>query len=202
MGQGGEVVPRQGGVTRTAWSAILRLSLVPLSLPKLVLGVLQGGRASEVGGTRHHNLLHREGRRLGSSLGVGNDDGVTGMRRTTTHDGLHSASYQRMAEIIGAEDRIMAELVGLFDRRVPFEQWSDRMKAALVRALDYGGSNEIERSKADHLRRHLFLDASPPGSEGLRCEDRLADRVRADLAGAVPFGAGLSILDAREDVQP
>jgi hypothetical protein len=43
--------------------------------------------------------------------------------------------------------------------------------------------------------RHLFLDVSPPrANRALACE-RAAERVRADLAELVPFGAGLLIMN-------
>jgi hypothetical protein len=102
---------------------------------------------------------------------------------------------ERLDKLIAAEDRLIGELIAMFVSRLPFDRWPDELKSALVRALDYQGTNDIEREKAEHLRRHLFLDASPPRENRALAGERSAERVRADLAELVPFGAGLLILN-------
>jgi hypothetical protein len=102
---------------------------------------------------------------------------------------------ERLDKLIAAEDRLIGELIAIFVSRLPFDRWPDELKSALVRALDYQGTNDIEREKAEHLRRHLFLDAPPPRANRALAGERSAERVRADLAELVPFGAGLLILN-------
>jgi hypothetical protein len=97
-------------------------------------------------------------------------------------------------KLVAAEHRLIGELIAMFASRLPFDRWPDELKSALVRALDYQGTNDIEREKAEHLRRHLFLDALPPPADRTLASERSAERVRSDLASLVPFGAGLSIL--------
>jgi hypothetical protein len=101
---------------------------------------------------------------------------------------------ERLDKLVAAEDRLIGEIIAMFASRLPFDRWPDELKSALVRALDYQGTNGIEREKAEHLRRHLFLDASPPPFDRTLASERSAERVRSDLASLVPFGAGLSIL--------
>lgn len=111
---------------------------------------------------------------------------------------LRAANWRCMEEVIAAENDVMRRLVGFFENQTPFALWPNRIKSALLAGLQYEGSDDIERDKAEHLRRHLFLDAPAPAADAPPCEARLAERVRADLAGLVPFGAGLDILGADE----
>ncbi len=125
---------------------------------------------------------------------------VNQIRRTTGNepsDG-YANPRERLDKLIAAEDRLIGELIAIFASRLPFDRWPDELKSALVRALDYEGTNGIEREKAEHLRRHLFLDASPPPADRTLASERSAERVRSDLASLVPFGVGLSILGNAE----
>ena len=121
---------------------------------------------------------------------------------STTAAELRAANWQRMQEVIAAENAVLRGLVGLFASRTPFAQWPDRMKSALLDSLRYTGSDDIEREKAEHLRRHLFPDAPVPVADTLPCEARLVERVRSDLVALVPFGAGLHVVDAGEALRP
>jgi hypothetical protein len=105
---------------------------------------------------------------------------------------------ERLDKFVAAEHRLIGELIAVFASRLPFDRWPEELKSALVRALDYDGTNDIEREKAEHLRRHLFLDAPPPPADRTLASERSAERVRSDLASLVPFGVGLSILDNAE----
>jgi hypothetical protein len=56
-----------------------------------------------------------------------------------------------------------------------------------------------EQSKAARLERHLFGAVSSPDIESVDMDvGRLADRLRADLADLVPFGAGFYLIDYDE----
>lgn len=112
--------------------------------------------------------------------------------------GARSLGQRTLNERIAAENKLIAEMVGLLKGGVQFQKWPDAAKAALTRALSYQGPNSFERSKAEHLRRHLFLDVPPPYADIALSSERSAERVRADLADLVPFGSGLSVLSDQE----
>jgi hypothetical protein len=105
---------------------------------------------------------------------------------------------ERLDKLVAADDHLIGELIAVFASRLPFDRWPDELKSALVRALEYKGTNGIEREKAEHLRRHLFLDAPPPLANRTLASERSAERIRSDLASLVPFGVGLSILGNTE----
>jgi hypothetical protein len=111
---------------------------------------------------------------------------------------LRSWGDHGLGERIAAEDGLIVDLVELLRDRVPFDNWPNATKAALVRALSYQGSSDVEQLKAEHLRRHLFPDVRSPEADISLATERSAERIRADLSDLVPFGSGLFILSDLE----
>jgi len=68
---------------------------------------------------------------------------------------------------------------------------------ALGEAIHPSSKDPRELEKARRLRRHLFVDLSPPALSSSGVASRDAERLRADLADLTTFGAGLHLTDGR-----
>ena len=95
---------------------------------------------------------------------------------------------------ISQEQGVLVAIVQLLQQRVPFQSWPPAQLDALRAAL-FEDSNRVEAGKARVLARHLFRSTPPPWPPrpvgDLSVEERcLAERIRANLAGLVPLGAG------------
>lgn len=93
------------------------------------------------------------------------------------------------------EEKLLRDVVHLLAGGVRFSAWPAET-LDLLRAAVTEGDNAAEAAKARALARHLFR--AHPHSLGtlLQCDlpparRRLAERLRADLAGLAPLGAGL-----------
>jgi hypothetical protein len=99
-------------------------------------------------------------------------------------------------EATEVDGRILSMVRTLIETKVPMEAWPQEASEALRIALDPGPTSQREVVKAGRLKRHLFGEVPGPeiAASGLPV-DRMADRLRADLADLVPFGAGFHLID-------
>ena len=93
-----------------------------------------------------------------------------------------------------AETLILEECLELLRRKVPLEAWPAEVRNAFLAALDAKSGSPPERQKARDLRRHLFSDRRLPIAPEIDGSSA-AERVRADLIGLVPLGAGLHLAE-------
>jgi len=93
------------------------------------------------------------------------------------------------------ESAALLKILELFQQGIPFADWPEDSIALLWAALDGEGCAEREQAKARLLERHLFrntpAEAVLPAKQKIEVPRNWAERVRADLAGLVPLGAGL-----------
>lgn len=92
-----------------------------------------------------------------------------------------------------AEECILRGVVSRLKARIPLESWPSEERQALALALA-AADTAPSQWQADALRRHLLSNAPIPPELTLtgRASDAVqwaADRLRADLAGLVPFRA-------------
>jgi len=99
--------------------------------------------------------------------------------------------------LVDGDNSGLSETMRLLSTQVGLDRWDPILRGALAGAVHYGGTNRREASKADRLLRHLFGDEASPLVEDDAYGDRMADRLRADLADLVPFGAGLHLVPVR-----
>ena len=97
--------------------------------------------------------------------------------------------------------RVLGEAIEHLRAETPLAQWPERAVACLRIALNpLSPTNEIEAAKAARLHQQLFLDNAAPFVLWRRRGEkpgyaRIGDRLRADLAHLVPYGAGIHLLD-------
>lgn len=92
----------------------------------------------------------------------------------------------------------LSHAMRLLSTRVVLDLWDPALRRALAGAVNYHGPNRREATKADRLLRHLFGEEPSPLHDDDADGDRLADRLRADLADLVPFGAGMHLVSDSE----
>lgn len=98
---------------------------------------------------------------------------------------------------IRTDGEILSEVARLLTDASPLASWPSGMTAALAQAISPQDRNAHEDDKAHRLRRHLFVDLTPPLLPSWpAAPGRWSDRIRADLADMVPFGTGLHLVDA------
>ena len=99
-------------------------------------------------------------------------------------------------EATEVDGRILTLVRTLIEAKVPLYTWPQEASEALRVALDPGPASQRELAKADRLKRHLFGEVPGPeiAASGLPV-GRMADRLRADLADLMPFGAGFHLID-------
>lgn len=87
-------------------------------------------------------------------------------------------------------------IVSLIEDRVDWEAWPEADRETFATALCPEGVTAFEVMKARSLARHLFR-AEAPDLRHAAVPDPvgLADRIRADLSGLVPLGAGRFLLE-------
>jgi hypothetical protein len=103
-----------------------------------------------------------------------------------------------LADAIREDGRVLRDVCELLKAKTPFSEWPLPLLQALRVALHPDGLRQ-EQFKAARLERHLFGAVSSPDIESADIEvGRLADRLRADLADLVPYGAGFYLIDYDE----
>lgn len=95
------------------------------------------------------------------------------------------------------ESAALLRILELFQQSLPFVDWPVESIALLWAALDCEGCGEREQAKARLLQRHLFRKTPAkvvlPARPKIEVSRNCAERIRADLAGLVPLGAGLRL---------
>ncbi len=99
-----------------------------------------------------------------------------------------------LERLIEHDGEVLEEIIDLLGRQASLSTWPAEATAALAQALHCDALDSRERTKAHRLRRHLFIDMEPPELVAPDVPGRIADRVRADLADLVPFGAGFYLV--------
>jgi hypothetical protein len=101
-----------------------------------------------------------------------------------------------LADAIREDGRVLREVCDLLKTKTPFSEWPLLPLQALRLALHPDARLRQEQFKAARVERHLFGAVSSPDIESADIEvGRLADRLRADLADLVPYGAGFYLID-------
>src|SRR3546814_4601114 len=95
------------------------------------------------------------------------------------------------------ENRLLRETIRLLIEQCPLADWPDAVRDAVTGALADSGDDTTEDAKARRLQNHLFLDLPGVAADHDLRRTTAAERIRADLADLVPFGAGLYLV--RED---
>ena len=111
---------------------------------------------------------------------------------------LHGAAIARtdLDAAIEQDNRIIDDILVLLSETVPLCDWPRRLVSALARSIAQDAFDPGEAEKARRLRRHLFVDMPPPLLLTLgETPSRWSERLRADLADLVIFGAGLHLVD-------
>lgn len=97
------------------------------------------------------------------------------------------------------ESAALLKILDLFQQGIPFADWPEDSIALLWAALDCAGCGEREQAKARVLGRHLFrgtpAEAVLPARPDIKVSRNYAERIRADLAGLIPLGAGLRLAE-------
>ncbi|EWY38093.1 hypothetical protein N825_15555 [Skermanella stibiiresistens SB22] len=95
---------------------------------------------------------------------------------------------------INHENWVLERCLDLLNERKSLSDWDDEVAEALLGAIaDDGVRNEPEAEKARKLRHHLFENEAGPTARPDKAHVTTAERIRADLAGLVPAGAGLHL---------
>jgi hypothetical protein len=99
-------------------------------------------------------------------------------------------------EATEVDGQILSMVRTLIQTKARLEAWPQEASQALRIALDPGPASQREVAKAARLKRHLFGEVPAPeiAASG-QPVGRVADRLRADLADLVPFGAGFYLID-------
>jgi hypothetical protein len=106
-----------------------------------------------------------------------------------------------LSEAIAEDGRMLREVCGLLRARRSPVEWSAAAREALRVALNPEPGQLREVAKAAKLERHLFGTVRQPHLDPVdEPVGRIADRLRADLADLVPFGAGFYLIDYNEVV--
>ena len=93
------------------------------------------------------------------------------------------------------EGDALQAVCGLLASKAPFSDWPGPLLEALDEAIHPAGAPNREGAKGARLERHLFgvIDAPAVTRSNLDV-GMIADRLRADLADLVPFGAGFHLI--------
>ena len=106
-----------------------------------------------------------------------------------------------LSEAITEDGRVLREVCGLLRTRKSPAEWPMATREALRIALNPDPRQMREMAKAAKLERHLFGTVPQPHLDAANVPvGRIADRLRADLADLVPFGAGFYLIDYNEVV--
>src|SRR5665647_681226 len=106
-----------------------------------------------------------------------------------------------LSEAISEVGRVLRGGCGLLRTRKAPAEWPMATREALRIALNPDPRQMREMAKAAKLERHLFGTVSQPHLDAANVPvGRIADRLRADLADLVPFGAGFYLIDYNEVV--
>ncbi len=120
---------------------------------------------------------------------------------------MNEALQRKLNERVMLEAQILSAVIGALNEQKLSDQWSPReltaLRSALAIASEANGANNVERAKAERLKRHLFLENPIPDAilalyKDVRAPGHVADRIRADLADLVPYGAGLYLIDYKQ----
>jgi hypothetical protein len=104
-----------------------------------------------------------------------------------------------LADAVREDGRILRDVCDLLREKKVFSEWPLPLLQTLRVALNPDTRLRQEQSKAARLENHLFGAASSPDIESVDMDvGRLADRLRADLADLMPFGAGFYLIDYDE----
>lgn len=100
-----------------------------------------------------------------------------------------------LADELKAEGSALRTVCGLLTSKAPLPDWPSPLLEALDEAIHPAGEPNGESTKGARLERHLFgvLDAPDIARSNLDVS-MIADRLRADLADLVPFGAGFYLI--------
>jgi hypothetical protein len=109
--------------------------------------------------------------------------------------------------VIAREGHALETVCGLLISKTPFSEWPPLLAEALAKALHPTFGSHQETAKAARLERHLFgVVGAPEIPRSEQDVGRIADRLRADLADLMPFGAGFHLISydkvAREWMTP
>ncbi len=97
---------------------------------------------------------------------------------------------------ISQDDHILDAILVLLSDTVPLCNWPPHLVSALAGSIAPNAFDPTEAEKARRLKRQLFVDMPPPlFSTSGETPGRWSDRLRADLADLVTFGAGLYLVD-------
>ena len=124
-----------------------------------------------------------------------------------SRDADTTRALQEVGLAIAAEEVLLATIKALFEAGTPPSRWPAEARASLSLALFPPDLDDVEAHKAWSLGVHLF---GPPGSEDpgvlaalgappappTALEQRLAERLRADLKRQVALRRGRRWLDA------
>ena len=106
-----------------------------------------------------------------------------------------------LSEAITEDGRVLREVCSLLRMRKSSAEWPMAAREALRIALNPDPRQTREMAKAAKLERHLFGTVPQPHLDAANVPvGRIADRLRADLADLVPFGAGFYLIDYNEVV--
>lgn len=96
-----------------------------------------------------------------------------------------------------SEEHLLRQGAALLRTEAPLSAWPKTVRDGLAGAIAEGGNNPLEDDKARLLAEHFFLGLPALDPDPAHRGTRGAERLRADLIGLVPAGAGLSIAEAR-----
>jgi hypothetical protein len=124
-----------------------------------------------------------------------------------THQQTADVSGLPLAEEVAREGRALETVCSLLTSETPFSEWPPLLGEALAEALHPTFGSHQETAKAAMLERHLFgVVGAPEIPRSEQDVGRIADRLRADLADLMPFGAGFHLISydkvAREWMTP
>lgn len=101
-------------------------------------------------------------------------------------------SAEEINQAIKEEGRVLSACMSLINDKTPLPDWPEHVREAFVCALFCGDQvSEIEARKGEDLFYHLFQAFPERNAASYRGNnDRIAERIRADLMGGVRLGGG------------
>ena len=101
-----------------------------------------------------------------------------------------------LSDAVAEDGRALRDVCALLKAAVDPADWPRPLLEAFRVALNPAPDQRRETAKASRLERHLFGAVPQPRFESADLPvGRIADRLRADLADLVPFGAGFYLID-------